>query len=122
MSDFIYNNSIWLIPMMSIIFTIVMKIASKPSFLALSYIDWLDFGFDLSISSTISLLGSVRNNLGLWLLMLIFMILIVLSIIISRVGWNKNTKKLRLVGIIIPDIIGLLIMVVTVLYIRGVLI
>ena len=71
MGEFIQNNTIWITPVISIILTIVIKISAKPEFLTLGYIDYLDFGFDLSISSIIVLLAGINNNTGIWLLLLL---------------------------------------------------
>lgn len=67
MGEFIQNNSLWLTPIISIILTIVIKISAKPDFLTLNHIDYLDFGFDLSISSVICLVTGIKNNTGSWL-------------------------------------------------------
>ena len=53
MGIFIQNNIVWLVPIVSIILTIVVKISAKPEFLTLGFIDYLDFGFDLSIRSLV---------------------------------------------------------------------
>ena len=63
MGEFIQNNTLWMSPIVSIILTIVIKISAKPEFLTLGFIDYLDFGFDLAISSIMGPLG-VKTTVG----------------------------------------------------------
>lgn len=125
MYDFIQNNIIWIVPIVSIILTVIIKISSKPSSCTLNYVDYLDFGFDLSISSIIVLLtginevGGNSNNLGIWLILLSFMLVMIISIIVNRLGWNRETGQIKLIGVLIPDIIGVILLVISTLYIGG---
>ena len=121
MGEFIQNNTIWITPVISIILTIVIKISAKPEFLTLGYIDYLDFGFDLSISSIIVLLAGINNNTGIWLLLFAFILIMITSILVNRLGWDKSTKQEKLMGVIIPDIVGLFLLIVASLYIGGVI-
>ena len=75
MSIFIQNNIVWLVPVASILLTVVIKIAAKPEFMTLGFTDYLDFGFDLSITSMIVLLTGIKgeNDAGIWLLFLSFL-------------------------------------------------
>lgn len=121
MGEFIQNNNMWITPVLGIILTIVLKIASKPEFLTLNYIDYLDFGFDLSISAIICLVTGIESDTGIWLLVLAFILLFITSIIVNRIGWNKQTNKQKLVGVLIPDFVGLFLLVLVTLYIGGVI-
>ncbi len=126
MYEFIQNNIIWLSPVISIILTIVIKISSKPSFLTLELSDYLDFGFDLSISAIILLLTGINaqdngNNTRSWLLFLSLILIFIISNIINRIGWNKETNRLNLIGIILPDIFGIILLVISTLYLGGVI-
>lgn len=121
MSAFIQNHSVWLVPLVSILLTIVVKIAAKPEFLSLSYIDYFDFGFDLSITSMIILLTNFKDEVSLWLLLISALLVMIVSIIVSRIGWNKELKQQRLLGVIIPDVAGLALLVVSTLYVGGVI-
>lgn len=127
MYEFIQNNIIWIVPVVSIILTVIIKISSKPSFFTLGFVDYLDFGFDLSISAIIVLLtgihGTVDNNstLGIWLILLSFMLIMIISIIVNRLGWNKDTGQINFIGVLIPDIIGIILLVISTLYIGGVI-
>lgn len=124
MGVFIQNNIIWIIPVFSILLTVVVKIAAKPEFMTLNYIDYLDFGFDLSITSMVILLTaneSDENHVGLWLLVLSFLLVMITSIIVNRLGWNKETKQQKFLGVFIPDIVGILLLVVATLYVGGVI-
>ncbi len=121
MSQFIQNNHIWLTPIISIAITIIIRVAIKPPNITLDYTDFLDFGFDLSISSTICLVPGIKNEFGLGLLLLACILIFICSTIVNRVGWNKFTDQRNLKGIIIPDIIGIFLLVIVTLYIGGVI-
>lgn len=113
------------VPTCSILLTIIIKISSKPNFITLGFIDYLDFGFDLSISSIIVLLTSINGNsqlnntAGLWLLFFFFILMLITSIIVNRSGWNNETKQQNLLGVILPDIIGGFLLVLSTLYVGG---
>lgn len=119
--EFIQNNTLWLSPIVSIILTIVIKISAKPEFLTLGFIDYLDFGFDLAISSIIVLLAGTKDNTGIWLLIFAFILIMITSILVNRLGWNKNTKQPKFIGVIIPDVIGIFLLVIASLYVGGVI-
>ena len=121
MGTFIQNNIIWLVPIISIILTIVIKISAKPEFLTLGYIDYLDFGFDLSITSMIVLLTGIKDDVGIWLLLLFFLLVMITSIIVNRIGWNKETKQPKMISVLFPDAIGILLLVASSLYMGGVI-
>lgn len=121
MGEFIQNNIIWITPIVSIILTIIIKISAKPEFLTLGYIDYLDFGFDLSISSIIVLLSGAKDNLGLWLLLSAFILIMIMSILVNRLGWDKNTNQQKLIGVIVPDFFGIFLLVIACLYVGGVI-
>lgn len=121
MGIFIQNNIVWLVPIVSIILTIVVKISAKPEFLTLGYIDYLDFGFDLSITSMVMLLTGIKDDAGLWLLLISILLVMITSIIVNRLGWNKETKQQKFLGVFIPDVVGILLLVISTLYIGGVI-
>ena len=121
MGEFIQSNGIWLTPIISVLLTIVIKIASKPEFLTLNYLDYLDFGFDLCISSVICLVASIKSDTGSWILLLSFLLIFVTSTIVNRIGWNKETNQRKLIGVLIPDFVGLFLLVIVSLYIGGVI-
>ncbi len=121
MGEFIQNNTLWLSPIVSIILTIVIKISAKPEFLTLGFIDYLDFGFDLAISSIIVLLAGTKDNTGIWLLLFAFILIMITSILVNRLGWDKSTKQQKFIGVIIPDIVGIFLLVIASLYVGGVI-
>ncbi len=121
MGEFIRNNTLWITPIISIVLTIIIKISAKPEFLTLGFIDYLDFGFDLSISSIIVLLTGTKNNTGAWLLLSAFILIMITSILVNRLGWDKSTKQQKFIGIIIPDIVGIFLLVISSLYMGGVI-
>ena len=121
MGIFIQNNIVWLVPIVSIILTIVVKISAKPEFLTLGFIDYLDFGFDLSITSMVMLLTGIKDDAGLCLLLISILLVMITSIIVNRLGWNKETKQQKFLGVFIPDVVGILLLVISTLYIGGVI-
>ena len=122
MEQFIQQNEIWVIPITTIVLTIVIKISAKNESVNLGMADWFDFGFDLSISSMVLLLTNVDiSNTALWMLLLFFLLIMITTIIVNRVGWNKREKKLNLAGIVLPDIMGIILLVVSTLYVGGVI-
>lgn len=122
MGEFIQNNTLWITPIVSIILTVIIKISAKPEFLTLGFTDYLDFGFDLSISSIIVLLNGIKNNTGIWILLIAFILIMITSILVNRLGWDRSTNTQKLVGVIIPDVIGIFLLVIASLYIGGVII
>ena len=121
MGEFMQNNTIWITPVISIVLTIVIKISAKPEFLTLGFIDYLDFGFDLSISSIIVLLAGIKDDTGIWLLLFSFILIMITSILVNRLGWDKSTKQERLIGVIIPDVVGIYLLIKASLYVGGVI-
>lgn len=121
MSTFIQNNIIWLVPIASILLTIVIKISAKPESVTLGVTDYLDFGFDLSITSMVVLLTGIKDDAGIWLLFLSFLLVVITSIIVNRIGWKKDTKEQNLVGVLFPDVVGIILLVVATLYMGGVI-
>lgn len=119
MSAFIQNNIIWLVPIASILLTVVVKISAKPDFVTLGFIDYLDFGFDLSITSMVVLLTGINDSVGIWLLFFSFLLVVITSTIVNRVGWKKDTKEQNLIGVLFPDAIGIILLVVATLYMGG---
>ncbi len=121
MGEFIQNNTLWLSTIVSIILAIVIKISAKPEFLTLGFIDYLDFGFDLAISSIIVLLTGTKDDTGIWLMLFAFILIMITSILVNRLGWDKSTKQQKFIGVIIPDIVGIFLLVIASLYVGGVI-
>lgn len=124
MGEFIQSNILWITPIISIILTIVIKISAKPEFLTLGFLDYLDFGFDLSISSIVVLLSGIKTveeDAGIWLLLLAFILIMITSILVNRLGWDKETKQQKLIGVIIPDIVGIFLLIMSSLYMGGII-
>lgn len=120
MGTFIQNNTTWLVPIVSIALTLLIKISSKPEFISLNYKDFTDFGFDLSITSMILLLTNIKNDVtGIWLLLLSFVLIMIASVFVNRIGWNKESEEPRLIGIVIPDILGISLLIMATLYSGG---
>lgn len=121
MGEFIQNNSVWLVPCASIILTIIIQTASKPDSLSLSLVDFIDFGFDLSIAAMTLMLAGIKDNLGTWLLFAFFALVMIASIIVTRFGWDRTKLRKNLIGILVPDASGIFILIMATLYVGGIL-
>lgn len=120
MEHFLEQNQIWLVPIITILLTVIIKMSARNQSVDFRGIDFLDFGFDLSISAIVVLLTNVRDsNLTAWFMLLFFVVIMIITIIVNRIGWNTREKRINLVGAIIPDIIGIFLLVVAILYVGG---
>ena len=120
MEHFLEQNQIWLVPIITILLTVIIKMSARNQSVDFRGIDFLDFGFDLSISAIVVLLTNVRDsNLTAWFMLLFFVVIMIITIIVNRIGWNTREKRINLAGAIIPDIIGIFLLVVALLYVGG---
>ena len=120
MEHFLEQNQIWLVPIIIILLTLIIKMSARNQSVDFRGIDFLDFGFDLSISAIVVLLTNVRDsNLTAWFMLLFFVVIMIITIIVNRIGWNTREKRINLAGAIIPDIIGIFLLVVAILYVGG---
>ena len=118
-SAFIQTHITWLVPIASILFTVLIKMSAKPDFVTLGITDYFDFGFDLSISSMVVLLTGIKSDAGIWLLFLSFLLIVGTSIIVNRIGWNKRTQEPNWLGVLLPDFIGIILLVGITQYLGG---
>lgn len=120
MEHFLEQNQIWLVPIITILLTVIIKMSARNQSVDFRGIDFLDFGFDLSISAIVVLLTNVSDsNLTAWFMLLFFVVIMIITIIVNRIGWNTREKRINLAGAIIPDIIGIFLLVVAILYVGG---
>ena len=120
MEHFLEQNQIWLVPIITILLTVIIKMSARNQSVDFRGIDFLDFGFDLSILAIVVLLTNVRDsNLTAWFMLLFFVVIMIITIIVNRIGWNTREKRINLAGAIIPDIIGIFLLVVAILYVGG---
>ena len=120
MEHFLEQNQIWLVPIITILLTVIIKMSARNQSVDFRGIDFLDFGFDLSISAIVVLLTNVRDtNVTAWFMLLFFVVIMIITIIVNRIGWNTREKRINLAGAIIPDIIGIFLLVVAILYVGG---
>ena len=120
MEHFLEQNQIWLVPIITILLTVIIKMSARNQSVDFRGIDFLDFGFDLSISAIVVLLTNVHDsNLTAWFMLLFFVVIMIITIIVNRIGWNTREKRINLAGAIIPDIIGIFLLVVAILYVGG---
>ena len=120
MEHFLEQNQIWLVPIITILLTVIIKMSARNQSVDFRGIDFLDFGFDLSISAIVVLLTNVRDsNLTAWFMLLFFVVIMIITIIVNRIGWNTREKRINLAGAIIPDIIGIFLLEVAILYVGG---
>lgn len=118
MGAFIQANMTWLIPLVTISLTIIIKISAKSDKSSLSKEDWSDFGFDMAITSMIMILSNTKDIVGIVLVISIFAIVIVTTNIVRRVGVGNDNKP-NWIGIIVPDIVGVASLVIATLFIGG---
>ena len=121
--EFIQKYNVIIVPIVGILVTQIIRILSKPTSVLLTYRDALDFGFDLSISSMVLVLSCAhKDRIGILLLLLMMLIIVVVSNLVSRIGWDKTKNEPKLfLGIIVPDIIGILLLIIATLYAGGVI-
>ena len=120
MEHFLEQNQIWLVPIITILLTVIIKMSARNQSVDFRGIDFLDFGFDLSISAIVVLLTNVRDsNLTAWFMLLFFVVIMIITIIVNIIVWNTREKRINLAGAIIPDIIGIFLLVVAILYVGG---
>lgn len=62
MEHFLEQNQIWLVPIITILLTVIIKMSARNQSVDFRGIDFLDFGFDLSISAIVVLLTNVRDS------------------------------------------------------------
>ena len=119
MVDFIEEHKLWLTPITSVILMIIIKIERRPSNSPLTMSDWLDFGYDLMVSSLLVIICGVKDMIGGILIAVGFAAILSISPIIHRIGWNTKKNEPNLLGMVVPDIIGIVFVVGSVLYIGG---
>ncbi|MCL2563636.1 MAG: hypothetical protein FWE08_06335 [Oscillospiraceae bacterium] len=119
MGQFIIENLIWVVPVLSIFLSILIKTTAKNSLIPLTIIDFLDFGFGLAITSITIILTNLHNDAGIWLLVFYFMGIFATANIVHRRYWNKDKQSLKLIGVIVPDILGVILLVVAIIYVGG---
>ena len=118
MGAFIQANLTWLIPLVTIILTVLIKISAKSDKSRLSKEDWSDFGFDMTITSMIMVLSNTKDIVGIVLFVVILAIVIAVTNIVRRVGVGNDNKP-NWIGIIVPDLVGVASLVIATLFIGG---
>ncbi len=93
-----------------IVLTIIIKISAKPSFYTLGFVDYLDFGFDLSISAIILLLTGINSNA-------FFYVNYVNINNSEQIGLEKGSEQINYNGVLIPDAVGIILLVISTLYV-----
>lgn len=116
--SFINSNNEWLVPLITIFFTICIKISAKPDKSKLKKEDWSDFGFDMSIISMIIIISHTKNNVGFYLCAFILATVIIITNIVRRIGIGEDLT-LNWWGIILPDLVGIVALIIAVLFAGG---
>lgn len=120
MEEFIYSNDIWLIPLVTIFLTIIFEIFTRPTYINLDHFELFNWGLNFIIASISVLLPYWENiDVLLWIIVILILIMMVFNFV-QRFGWNRPTKKLNFLGILILDIIGIILFVFAVIFVRGV--
>lgn len=121
MRTFIQNNITWLIPVITILLTIMIKISAKPDKSGLKKEDWIDFGFDMTITSMAIIMANAKDEIGMYLFVAELMLVMGATILVRKIGWDNNNNCPNWLGIIVPDIIGILSLVLSTLFVRGII-
>lgn len=121
MIKFFLEYKEFIMPILTIILGITVKIASKPQQVKLDFFDYLDFGNELSISSILCITTEFNENVGYFLLFCAFILLISVIAIVNRIGWDIIKGKRNFLGVLIPDIAGAFFFVIVILIEKGVL-
>ena len=117
--EWIQQNLIWVVPVLSILLTSVIKISGKPDTVTLGYIDFLDFGYDLSIAAITLLLTDTKDVLGVFIIVVSFLIVMLTTIVTRRIGWKTDLNQPTLWSVLLSDVVGISLLVVATLYVRG---
>lgn len=118
METFIQANSVWLVPLVNVLLTIVIKVSAKSDKKPLKKFDLLDFGFDMTITSMILILTNTKNSVGVVLFVIIFTAVVVVTNIVRRIGVGSDNTP-NWIGLIIADLLGIISLRVATLFIGG---
>jgi len=67
----------------------------------------------------ILILTHLHDENGTWLLFAYTIFISATVLLVNRLGWNKHRKKLNLFGLIFPDVVGIFLLTVSIIYING---
>ena len=120
MDKFVEANNYWIIPVFGVILTLILKLANMPSTRKLTFMDWADLGIDITVAAILMLfpISLKQGNHGWFLVVSYVVVLVILGLITARCGWKSNGQKKPLL-ILISDIIGVVIIILSALYIGG---
>lgn len=123
-SSFINENIIWLVPVISIILTMLIKVLSIRTDISLTLPDIFGFGLDLCVTTLILILSNSKNNLDMVVFVVFFIIILFTTVFVNRKGWKQKGETGGYVptiffGVILPDVIGIVLLVIATLYLRG---
>lgn len=113
------QNLVWIIPVLSILLTFAIRTSAKPDTVTLGYIDYLDFGYDLSIAAITLLLTEAKDIVGGFIIVVSFLVVILVTIINRRTGWQTELNQPALWSILLSDFVGIVLLVAAILYSRG---
>lgn len=115
--DFINNNILWIVPIITIFIGIIFRIFECYQ----NNIDFhkvFDFGLDLIVSTIILLITNYKSETTVWLILFFFISCIIVLIIRQR-NFNSVTNHINIRGILITIAIGLLMLVISIAHISG---
>lgn len=106
----IEENMVWIIPILTIILSFLALIAATPDNEHLETKDYLCVGINLSISAITILITNYQSYTAVWLIIIDFVVIWIVSIIIRKFFWNRS---------LMFDIIGCMIFLLSDVFYAG---
>ena len=86
----IEENMVWIIPILTIILSFLALIAATPDNEHLGTKDYLCVGINLSISAITILITNYQSYTAVWLIIIDFVVIWIVSIVIRKFFWNRS--------------------------------
>lgn len=103
----INENILWLVPILSILLTIIVTVVATPDTEHLSLKDLFSIGINLCISAITILITNYRSSTTAWLILFYFVIILSFSILTRKFTW-KERIICRIISSILILIVGIM--------------
>lgn len=118
---FYIAHLLWLIPLVSIGLTILVKVTAKTDRIPLHISDFFDWGLDLWVTSTMLLMANLKDKEGCVPLLMFIALLLIVTDITRRLGWDEQQKSYKgwakFVHLVLQDLLGGICLFVATIYI-----
>lgn len=114
----IEENMVWIIPILTIILSFLALIAATPDNEHLGTKDYLCVGINLSISAITILITNYQSYTAVWLIIIDFVVIWIVSIIIRKFFWNRSLM-FDIIGCMIFFVIGCILCWIAIEYFYG---